>query len=186
MHRGARRPVGFGQVDMGGHPFRSRRDRGERPSARHSRTRRGRPRGDRRRVRPTRSHPRTTGSPAPEHGGRHAGPRPPPPEALPRGGGAPRAPVRRGRLRRFGRHVRQVPAVGSDWDAMPESYTTLAWLAALTTTVRLGTMVTAITYRNVAHLGKIVATLDVLSGGRAVCGLGAAWYEREHKAYGWA
>ena len=83
-------------------------------------------------------------------------------------------------------HVRQIPQIGRDWDAMPESYTTLAWLAALTTTVRLGTMVTAITYRNIAHLGKIVATLDVLSGGRAVCGLGAAWYEREHKAYGWA
>jgi alkanesulfonate monooxygenase SsuD/methylene tetrahydromethanopterin reductase-like flavin-dependent oxidoreductase (luciferase family) len=46
-------------------------------------------------------------------------------------------------------------------------------------------MVTGITYRNVAHLAKIVATLDVLSGGRAMCGLGAAWFEREHKAYGW-
>ena len=46
-------------------------------------------------------------------------------------------------------------------------------------------MVTGITYRNVAHLGKIVATLDVLSGGRAVCGLGLAWMEDEHRAYGW-
>jgi alkanesulfonate monooxygenase SsuD/methylene tetrahydromethanopterin reductase-like flavin-dependent oxidoreductase (luciferase family) len=45
--------------------------------------------------------------------------------------------------------------------------------------------VTGVTYRNVAHLAKIVATLDVLSGGRAVAGVGAAWYEREHKAYGW-
>ena len=51
--------------------------------------------------------------------------------------------------------------------------------------MRLGTLVTGVTYRNVAHLAKIVATLDVLSGGRAVCGLGAAWFEREHKAYGW-
>jgi alkanesulfonate monooxygenase SsuD/methylene tetrahydromethanopterin reductase-like flavin-dependent oxidoreductase (luciferase family) len=51
--------------------------------------------------------------------------------------------------------------------------------------VRLGTLVTGITYRNVAHLGKIVATLDVLSGGRAICGIGAAWFEREHRAYGW-
>jgi alkanesulfonate monooxygenase SsuD/methylene tetrahydromethanopterin reductase-like flavin-dependent oxidoreductase (luciferase family) len=42
-----------------------------------------------------------------------------------------------------------------------------------------------VTYRNVGHLAKMVATLDVLSGGRAVCGIGAAWYEREHKAYGW-
>ncbi len=68
---------------------------------------------------------------------------------------------------------------------MLESYTTLAYLAAHTSRVRLGTMVTGITYRNIAHLGKIVATLDVLSEGRAVCGLGAAWFEREHRAYGW-
>jgi alkanesulfonate monooxygenase SsuD/methylene tetrahydromethanopterin reductase-like flavin-dependent oxidoreductase (luciferase family) len=45
--------------------------------------------------------------------------------------------------------------------------------------------VTGITYRNVAHLGKIVATLDVLSGGRAICGLGLGWFEEEHRAYGW-
>ena len=57
--------------------------------------------------------------------------------------------------------------------------------AACTERVRLGTLVTGITYRNVAHLGKIVATLDVLSGGRAVCGLGLAWFEQEHTAYGW-
>ncbi len=82
-------------------------------------------------------------------------------------------------------HVRQIPQVGRDWDPMLESYTALAWLAAATTTIRLGALVTAITFRNVAHLAKIVATLDVLSGGRAVCGLGLAWYEREHRAYGW-
>lgn len=81
-------------------------------------------------------------------------------------------------------HVRQIPQVGRDWDAMLEPYTTLAWLAALTERVRLGTLVTAITFRHVAHLAKIVATLDNLSGGRAVCGLGLAWYEREHQAYG--
>ena len=51
--------------------------------------------------------------------------------------------------------------------------------------IRLGTLVTGITYRNLAHLAKIVATLDVLSGGRALCGLGAAWFEREHRLYGW-
>jgi alkanesulfonate monooxygenase SsuD/methylene tetrahydromethanopterin reductase-like flavin-dependent oxidoreductase (luciferase family) len=52
--------------------------------------------------------------------------------------------------------------------------------------MQVGTLVTGVTYRNVAHLAKIVATLDVLSGGRAVCGIGAAWYEREHRAYGWS
>jgi alkanesulfonate monooxygenase SsuD/methylene tetrahydromethanopterin reductase-like flavin-dependent oxidoreductase (luciferase family) len=41
------------------------------------------------------------------------------------------------------------------------------------------------TYRNVAHVGKLAATLDVLSNGRAVCGIGAGWFEREHRAYGW-
>ena len=55
---------------------------------------------------------------------------------------------------------------------MLESWTTLAFLAGVTERIRLGTLVTGITYRNVAHLGKIVATLDVLSGGRAICGLG--------------
>jgi F420-dependent oxidoreductase-like protein len=82
-------------------------------------------------------------------------------------------------------HFLQIPQVGREWEDMLESYTTLGWLAARTGTVRLGTLVTGITYRNVGHLAKLVATLDVLSGGRAVCGVGAAWYEREHRAYGW-
>jgi F420-dependent oxidoreductase-like protein len=83
-------------------------------------------------------------------------------------------------------HFLQIPFVGREWLDMLESYTTLAYVAACTTRLRLGTMVTGITYRNLAHLGKIVATLDVLSGGRAMCGLGAAWFEREHRAYGWS
>lgn len=82
-------------------------------------------------------------------------------------------------------HVVQVPQVGREWEDILESYTTLAWLAAVTERCRLGALVTAVTFRNVAHLAKVVATLDVLSGGRAVCGLGAAWYRREHDAYGW-
>jgi F420-dependent oxidoreductase-like protein len=82
-------------------------------------------------------------------------------------------------------HFRQIPQIGRAWDDFLESWTTLAYLAACTDRVRLGTLVTGITYRNVAHLGKIAATLDVLSGGRAVCGLGLAWFEAEHKAYGW-
>jgi F420-dependent oxidoreductase-like protein len=82
-------------------------------------------------------------------------------------------------------HFLQIPPVGPHWEEMLDSYTTLAYLAARTGTARLGTMVTGVTYRNIAHLAKIVATLDVLSGGRAVCGIGAAWFEREHVAYGW-
>jgi alkanesulfonate monooxygenase SsuD/methylene tetrahydromethanopterin reductase-like flavin-dependent oxidoreductase (luciferase family) len=82
-------------------------------------------------------------------------------------------------------HFRQIPQVGRAWEDFLESWTTLAYLAACTERVQLGTLVTGITYRNVAHLGKIVATLDVLSGGRAVCGLGLAWFADEHAAYGW-
>ncbi len=82
-------------------------------------------------------------------------------------------------------HFRQIPQVGRAWEDFLESWTTLAYLAACTERVRLGTLVSGVTYRNVAHLGKIAATLDVLSGGRAVCGLGLAWFEQEHAAYGW-
>jgi alkanesulfonate monooxygenase SsuD/methylene tetrahydromethanopterin reductase-like flavin-dependent oxidoreductase (luciferase family) len=82
-------------------------------------------------------------------------------------------------------HFRQIPQIGRAWDPFLESYTTLGYLAACTQRVRLGALVTGVTYRNVGHLGKIVATLDVLSGGRAVCGLGLAWFKQEHDAYGW-
>ena len=82
-------------------------------------------------------------------------------------------------------HFVQIPGVGREWEDMLESYTTLGFLAGVTSTIRLGTLVTGITYRNLAHLGKIVATLDVLSNGRAFCGLGAAWFAREHHLYGW-
>jgi F420-dependent oxidoreductase-like protein len=82
-------------------------------------------------------------------------------------------------------HFRQIPQIGRPWEDFLESYTTLSYLAAFTNRVRLGALVTGITYRNPAHLGKIIATLDVLSGGRAVCGLGLAWFRDEHAAYGW-
>jgi F420-dependent oxidoreductase-like protein len=82
-------------------------------------------------------------------------------------------------------HFLQIPQVGREWEDMPESHTTLGYLAAVTRRIRLGTLVTGITYRNIAHLAKIVATLDVLSGGRALCGIGAGWFEREHRLYGW-
>ena len=82
-------------------------------------------------------------------------------------------------------HMLQIPMFGPPWLDMLESWTALSFVAGNTTTIRLGTLVTAVTYRNVAHLAKIVATLDVLSGGRAMCGIGLGWYEHEHRAYGW-
>jgi F420-dependent oxidoreductase-like protein len=82
-------------------------------------------------------------------------------------------------------HFLQIPQVGREWDDMLESYTTLGYLAGVTERIRLGTLVTGVTYRNIGHLAKLVATLDVLSGGRAWCGIGAAWFEREHRLYGW-
>jgi alkanesulfonate monooxygenase SsuD/methylene tetrahydromethanopterin reductase-like flavin-dependent oxidoreductase (luciferase family)/predicted kinase len=82
-------------------------------------------------------------------------------------------------------HVVQIPAVGPEWEDIPESTTVLGFLAAVTSKVRLGALVNGVTYRNLAQLGKQVATLDVLSGGRAFCGLGVAWHKREHLLYGW-
>lgn len=69
-------------------------------------------------------------------------------------------------------------------DFMLEAYTTLGFLAGRTTTVQLGVLVTGVTYRHPGLLAKIVTTLDVLSGGRAALGIGAAWYEREHRGLG--
>jgi F420-dependent oxidoreductase-like protein len=67
---------------------------------------------------------------------------------------------------------------------MLDSYTLLGALAARTSKVRLGAMVTGVTYRNPAHLAKIVTTLDVISAGRAILGIGAAWYDVEHDGLG--
>ena len=76
-----------------------------------------------------------------------------------------------------------------DWmapaeDPMLEGYTTLGYLAGVTDTMRLGLLVTGVTYRHPGLLAKIIATLDVLSAGRAMLGIGAAWYEREHLGLG--
>jgi F420-dependent oxidoreductase-like protein len=73
---------------------------------------------------------------------------------------------------------------GSADEPMLEGYTTLGYLAAITSTVELQLLVTGVTYRHPGLLAKIVSTLDVLSGGRAMLGVGAAWYEREHHALG--
>jgi F420-dependent oxidoreductase-like protein len=81
-------------------------------------------------------------------------------------------------------HYFQMDAVAPAEDPMLEGYTTLGFIAALTQRLRLRVLVTGVTYRPPGLLAKIVTTLDVLSGGRAELGLGAAWYEREHKGLG--
>src|ERR1700730_9275106 len=67
---------------------------------------------------------------------------------------------------------------------MLEAYTTLGALAASTSRVRLATLVTGVTYRNPSLLAKMVTTLDIISGGRAILGLGAAWHDLEHEGLG--
>jgi F420-dependent oxidoreductase-like protein len=80
-------------------------------------------------------------------------------------------------------HLHQLPGIGPQGNWMLEGPTTLAALAARTSTIHLGLMVGGITYRNPALHAKITTTIDVLSGGRAIQGIGAAWFEDEHKAY---
>ena len=81
-------------------------------------------------------------------------------------------------------HLYQIRGVGAETEPMLESYTTLGALSQRTSKVLLGAMVSGVTYRNPALLVKEVTTLDVLSGGRAILGLGAAWNEDEHRGYG--
>lgn len=79
-------------------------------------------------------------------------------------------------------HFMQMEGFAPVDDPMLEGYTALGYLAAITERVRLRLLVTGVTYRNPAILAKIIATLDTLSSGRAELGIGAAWYEREHRA----
>lgn len=81
-------------------------------------------------------------------------------------------------------HFYQLPGLGAPDDPMLESYTALAGLAASTERIQLSALVTGNTYRNPALLAKTVTTLDLVSGGRAVLGIGAGWYELEHRSYG--
>ena len=82
-------------------------------------------------------------------------------------------------------HLYQLPNIGPRTDPMLEGYTVLAGIAARTTKVRLGTLVTGVTYRNPALLAKVVTTLDIVSSGRAILGIGAAWNDDEHAGYGY-
>lgn len=81
-------------------------------------------------------------------------------------------------------HFYQAANIGAVEDPMPEAYTTLGALAAATDTVQLGALVTGVTYRNPALVAKEITTLDVISAGRAILGMGAGWYELEHRQLG--
>jgi F420-dependent oxidoreductase-like protein len=81
-------------------------------------------------------------------------------------------------------HFFQMEFAGGAEREMLEGYTTLGYFAGLTERVKLGTLVTGVIYRHPGLLAKTVTTLDVLSGGRAYLGIGAAWYEREARGLG--
>jgi F420-dependent oxidoreductase-like protein len=81
-------------------------------------------------------------------------------------------------------HFFQMEAVGRAEDPFLEGYTSLGFLAGQTTSITLAMLVTGVTYRHPGVLAKTVTTLDVLSQGRSMFGIGAAWYEREHVALG--
>ena len=81
-------------------------------------------------------------------------------------------------------HWYQMIIAGGPREPMLEGYTTLGYLAGITSNVRLSMLVTGVTYRYPGLLAKIATTLDVLAGGRALLGIGAAWYEEEHEGLG--
>ena len=81
-------------------------------------------------------------------------------------------------------HLYQIAGIGGPEEPMLEGWLTLAAIARETSRVRLGTLVTGVTYRNPALLAKQATTLDVISNGRAILGLGAAWNDVEHEGYG--
>src|SRR5919198_1657208 len=81
-------------------------------------------------------------------------------------------------------HVWQIQTVGSPEMEMLEAYTTLGYVAAHTSRAKLLTLVTGVVYREPGLLAKMVTTLDVLSGGRAMLGIGAAWNEEEARGLG--
>lgn len=81
-------------------------------------------------------------------------------------------------------HWFQMEAYRTAHDEMLEGWTTLGYIAAVTERVKIGTLVTGVTYRHPGLLAQTATTLDVLTEGRALFGVGAAWYEREHRALG--
>jgi F420-dependent oxidoreductase-like protein len=82
-------------------------------------------------------------------------------------------------------HFYQLPGIGTPDQPMLEAYTALGGLATATERVQLGTLVTGNTYRNPTLLAKAITTLDVISQGRAVLGIGTGWFELEHQQLGY-
>lgn len=82
-------------------------------------------------------------------------------------------------------HFYQLPGIGKPEEPMLEAYSALSGLATATDTIQLSALVTGNTYRNPPMLAKTVSTLDVVSGGRAVLGIGAGWFELEHNSFGY-
>jgi F420-dependent oxidoreductase-like protein len=82
-------------------------------------------------------------------------------------------------------HFYQLPGLGTPDQPMLEAYTALGALASATERVQLGTLVTGNTYRNPTLLAKAITTLDVISGGRAILGIGTGWFELEHDSLGY-
>src|SRR3954454_545917 len=81
-------------------------------------------------------------------------------------------------------HLHHIPPVGPAENFMFDGNTMLAGIAARTDSINLGLLVGGVTYRNPALVAKLTTTIDIISGGRAVLGIGAAWFEEEHQAYG--
>jgi F420-dependent oxidoreductase-like protein len=83
-------------------------------------------------------------------------------------------------------HFHEIAPQGQPDEPIPEAYATLSAIAARTSRLELLTLVAGVVYHNPAHLAKQVTTLDLVSGGRAILGIGAAWFEDEARAYGFA
>jgi F420-dependent oxidoreductase-like protein len=82
-------------------------------------------------------------------------------------------------------HLIQIPMVGAPDEPFIEGWTVLSALAAVTSRIRLATLVSSVAYRNPAHLAKIAAGVDLISRGRLTLGIGAGWFDTEYRQYGW-
>jgi F420-dependent oxidoreductase-like protein len=82
-------------------------------------------------------------------------------------------------------HLIQIGHIGAPDEPFIEGWTVLSALAAVTSRIRLATLVSSVAFRNPAHLAKIAAGVDLISRGRLTLGIGAGWFEEEYRQYGW-